>query len=352
MKGYINIIGDIGESFKGVTLKDIVAQVQTQKEATEFDIIVNSGGGEVDEGFKIYNYLKSLNKPLTTIGVEIVASIATIIYASGDTRVLRPNTDFMIHLPSGGVQGTASDISLYARDMRDCQNRIANFYKEQLNLTNEAIFPLLEAETWLKPDEAVSFGFATSIGEPIIAKANINKQTNNMNFTEEDKSWFEKTFNKILGNKKVIANYTKTTSDGLILDFPELEGGDPIEVGVRATVDGQQAQGEILMPGGEIYVFERGELVEKREAPTNADDDNLDKDKQIADLKEDLLEKDEELVRLREELREVRGDMSNMTKEVYDLKKNITSRFDNSKKEPIHNKAKENEPTKRKLFKD
>lgn len=76
MTGNIYISGQIGnfDGVKGVELLDVIAQVRNQPEATDFNVHINSEGGLVDVGFDIYHYLKSLGKPVTTIGSGIVAT--------------------------------------------------------------------------------------------------------------------------------------------------------------------------------------------------------------------------------------------------------------------------------------
>ena len=101
MTGNIYISGQIGsfDGTPGIELIDVVSQVKKQPKATAFNVHINSEGGLVDVGFDIYHYLKSLGKPITTIGSGIVASIATVIFMAGSKRLIRENTPFMIHLP-------------------------------------------------------------------------------------------------------------------------------------------------------------------------------------------------------------------------------------------------------------
>ena len=80
MQGNIFINGLIGSfgTEQGVELIDIIQQVKKQPNATSFKVNINSEGGAVDVGFDIYNYLRSLGKPIETFGSGLVASIATV----------------------------------------------------------------------------------------------------------------------------------------------------------------------------------------------------------------------------------------------------------------------------------
>ena len=146
MIGNIYITGEIGVN---IELKDVIKQVQDQKEALEYNVYINSIGGYVDTGFDIYNYLTNLNKPITTIGTGFVASIATVIFLAGNKRKLTAGTQFMIHNPSGGVEGTAEQIENYNKSLKDAENNLIKFYSEKTGLEKDALIPLLRNETFL-----------------------------------------------------------------------------------------------------------------------------------------------------------------------------------------------------------
>ena len=146
MRGQIYIVGDIGqfdESSPFVDLVKVISQVRDQPNATSFDVFIDSPGGRVDVGMDIYNYLKSLNKPLHTIGMNMVASMATVIHLAGDTRTIRTNTEYMIHLPWGGVDGTSEEIEAYSKELKATESMLLNFYVDNTGNPKEAIMPLL-----------------------------------------------------------------------------------------------------------------------------------------------------------------------------------------------------------------
>jgi ATP-dependent Clp endopeptidase proteolytic subunit ClpP len=332
MEGNIYItglIGDMGNEI-GVELVDIIAQVKKQPEATSFNVYINSDGGVVDTGFDIYNYLKSLNLPIKTIGSGIVASIATVIFMAGDTRVLRENTQFMIHLPMGGVDGTAEQIEDYAKEVRTVEDRLVKFYSEKIDLDKESIRPLLKNETWLSSLKSLELGFSNQSDLPMVARAHINLNINNM--TKEDKNWIESGFEKIMNLLvKPKSNIMVQDANGVTLDFTEIEEGQEIMVGAIATVEGAPADGSFVMPDGKTFVFASGELTEIVDDQSETEDDmqaQLDALKlENEQLKTAKLETETE-VETQKEL------VTNLTKEVTNFKKQITSRFENdSKKE-------------------
>jgi len=265
MVGNIYINGAIGhwEDSQSVSLMDIVKQVKAQPEATEYNVYINSEGGYVDIGFDIYNYLKNLGKPVNTIGNGMVASIATIIFMAGATRTIRPNTQFMIHLPWTEAVGNADELEDYAKELRNAEKQLIGFYTKELNLTEEVIQPLMRDESWLTLDQLQTLGFITTAPVPVAAKAkiNINKPNNIMDIKDEAK--IEGMFARILA-KLGIKPKNKLVQDatGVELDFTELADSDTIVVGAMAMVAGVPAEGEYTLPDGTIYTFVAGELTE------------------------------------------------------------------------------------------
>lgn len=265
MIGKIYIHGQIGsfDDTIGVELKDIIMQVKAQPEATAFDVLISSPGGVVDVGFDIYDYLKSLDVPIHTIGSGLVASIATVIFMAGSRRTLKPSTDFLIHLPSGGVEGTAEDIKAYQKEVESTEKRIIDFYKKTTGLTDAEITPLLRYETILKHDEAFKLGFATEKPQERKIIAFINSNLNNRNEMSKKQSLFNR-FKKVFD----ITNKVIYDASNEAIDFPELEDDETPKVGDRATVNGEPANGEYIIPDAddpnktETYVFVNGELTE------------------------------------------------------------------------------------------
>lgn len=328
MEGNIFITGLIGSLpiETGVELIDIISQVKKQPQATSFTVHINSEGGVVDTGFDIYNYLRSLNVPIKTVGSGLVASIATVIFMAGDTRILREGTQFMIHLPMGGIDGTADQMEAYSKEIRVAEKKLIDFYKNAINTTDEAIRPLLVNETWLSNEQALNLGFATIENMPMAVAYFTNNLNTNITMTEADKSWIETLFApiKALINKPITA-ITVTDANGVIIEFADLVEGDLPKVEDKATVDGQPAEGEFLQNDGTTYVFTAGSLVEIKDAAADSEEDSVET-KALKDENEAL----------KAELATVTASFTALETSVTNLKKQITSKFEaDSKKAPI-----------------
>jgi ATP-dependent Clp protease protease subunit len=277
--GQVYINGAIGanDGEVGVNLIDVIKQVQTQPFATSFDVFINSEGGYVDVGFDIYDYLKSLKVPINTIGIGMVASIATVIFMAGDTRKMQSGCKFMIHLPSGEVSGTADEIGSYNEMLKATEDRIIKFYNNTTGMSAEAIKPLLRQETWLNSSDAFDLKFTTEYAIEYSAVAKYEKLNTKIEnkMTNEDKSWIEKQFSDftaLFAGKKP-KNIMLMDSTGVELEFPTVEDGALPQVGDQALIGGEPAEGTFIMPqiDNATVIIVAGaitEIVSSTEAPT------------------------------------------------------------------------------------
>ena len=282
MVGKIHIsglIGTFGEE-KGVELIDVITQVKKQPNATSFEVFINSEGGVVDTGFDIYNFLKSLGLPVTTIGTGTVASIATVIFMAGTKRIVKPNTEFMIHLPMGAIDyATADEMEDHSKAVRMIENNIIQFYSKELSLNKEAITPLLRNESWLNGQQLIDLGFVTGATTIKIAARAI-KKSNKPKINKMSKtSKFQAILNAFKGK---VLNKVIFSADEKEINFPDVAEDGVIEVGSRATLDGAAIGGteeepiEIVGQDTMIYVFVDSIVTEIKEATVEAEDEMFD----------------------------------------------------------------------------
>lgn len=349
----LNADGEVQE--KGVELVDVITQVNSQKSATSFNVYINSEGGVVSTGFDIYNYLKTLSVPVNTIGQGLVASIATVIFMAGQRRILKPNTEFMIHLPSGGVEGTSDDIQEYAGYIKQVEKDIVKFYKESTGLSEDAIIPLLRNETFLDTKQAFELGFSNT--QPIavepVAYFNTNTNKQMTELSKQDKSWIETKFDAILNAfKSKPTMLVIQDANGTEIDFPTLEEGQDVVVGLEAKINGQPAEGEFVIPTGQTYVFAGGVLSEIKEGEQEEVSEEM---KALLAELEQMTKKfaDESTARetAEKEATEQKEIVAKLQKEVKEFKAQITSKFDLDGKKEKKEVAEELSPAKKALLK-
>jgi ATP-dependent Clp protease, protease subunit len=327
MEGNIYINGEIGAD---VHLANVIQQVQSNALATSYNVHINSMGGIVDVGFDIYNYLRSIGKPITTIGNGMVASIATVIFMAGDKRVLRENTEFMIHMPSGGIDNATSvEIEAYNEMLKKYDKKVVDFYIQATGLSKEAIEPLLINETWVDMELAKAMNFITEEPFKVSAKAVYNFKSNNK-MTNEDRSWIEEKFAKITALfAKPIKNIILQDANGVSIEFPEVADGEDVTVGAKGLIEGQPVpDGTYIMPslGNASVTFVGGAVSDiVAEGDSNEEMEALKQENEA--LKEQLATANAEVVEKESQIQAIK-------KEFTTLKGEVKSKFTIEPKEP------------------
>lgn len=179
-KGEIFIYGDIvsEEWFANeVTAPGFKQQLDELGNVSEIDVHINSSGGNVFEGHAIYNMLK-MHKAKINIYIDaLAASIASVIAMSGDTIFMHKNSFLMIHNSWIMTVGNAKELRDTA-DLLDKTDEASNqaYLDRALNISEEELKELLDAETWLTASEALEKGFIDEILEPNEIAASISDE--------------------------------------------------------------------------------------------------------------------------------------------------------------------------------
>lgn len=126
---------------------------------SELEIHINSGGGDVFGGVAIYNLLKRHAGQKTVYIDGLAASIASVIALSGDTVLMHPGTQFMIHKPWSYCIGDSDDMVRLAMQLEQIEENILDIYMEhtQDGVTREQVQAMVDAETWMNGEEAVRY---------------------------------------------------------------------------------------------------------------------------------------------------------------------------------------------------
>lgn len=164
-EAHINIYGDITS---WPWLESDVSSYTLAKEIEGLDVdtihvYINSYGGEVAEGLAIYNSLKRHKAKVITYDDGFACSVASVIFMAGDERIMSNASLMMIHNAWTYTAGNANQLRKEADDLETITQASINAYMTEVNITEEELKELLDAETWLSPQEALEMGFATSI---------------------------------------------------------------------------------------------------------------------------------------------------------------------------------------------
>lgn len=161
----INIYGDI-TSWEW--LESDVSSYALSKEIESLDVdtlnvFINSYGGEVGEGLAIYNSLKRHKAKIKTHCDGFAASIASVIFMAGEERIMSNASLLFIHNAWKYAAGNANELRKQADDLEAITKASINTYMEYATITEDELKALLDAETWISPQDALDMGFATSI---------------------------------------------------------------------------------------------------------------------------------------------------------------------------------------------
>lgn len=138
-------------------------KLEELKDVSEIDVYINSYGGEVAEGLAIYNALKRHKAKVVTHCDGFACSISSVIFMAGDERVMSNTSTLMIHNAWSRVSGNANDFRKEADDLEKITQLSVNAYMSQVSIPEEELKTMMDEETWLMPQEALEYGFATSI---------------------------------------------------------------------------------------------------------------------------------------------------------------------------------------------
>lgn len=258
---HIDIFGEISSmqtpdagAYGIISLAGVHQQVKDAGGAdgiSELVVHINSPGGEVSEGFAIYNYITSLGVPVTTIADGMVASIASVIFLAGSTRKAYTNTDFMIHNPWTMAVGDANQLESYVEDLRRVERQLLDFYVKATGSDRDTIEVMMADETHLTAEQLLELKFATEVVDPVKAFAKFSPTNNKTIMKKLNKvgKFFAEAWTE-LKRLGVPLNEMVMTADGKEL---EIEMGDATEVQVGQSVMMEGAPA----PDGE-YVLENG----------------------------------------------------------------------------------------------
>jgi ATP-dependent Clp protease protease subunit len=133
--------------------------------ADPIDILVSSPGGHLESGDAIHDIVRFIAAPVNMIGTGWVGSAATHLYLAvpRERRFCLPNTRFLIHQPSGGAGGPASDIAIHAREILRARQRVAQAIARETGKPLDAVLADIERDRWLSAEEAIDYGLVSRI---------------------------------------------------------------------------------------------------------------------------------------------------------------------------------------------
>lgn len=146
----------------------IVAQLlhlEAENPSKEISIYINSPGGVVTSGLSIYDTMQYIRPKVSTLCIGQAASMGSVLLAGGEPgmRFSLPNSRIMVHQPSGGYQGQASDIMIHAAETQKLKDRLYDIYVHHTGQTKKAVEKALDRDNFMSPEEAKEWGHIDEI---------------------------------------------------------------------------------------------------------------------------------------------------------------------------------------------
>ncbi|MFT4670044.1 MAG: ATP-dependent Clp protease protease subunit [Ulvibacter sp.] len=131
----------------------------------EIKLYVNSPGGYVTSGFSIYDTMQSIKSPVSTICTGLAASMGSIILSAGEKgrRFIQPHAQVMIHQPSGGARGPASDIEISAQEIVKTKELSAKILADNCGQEYDKVMKDFNRDHWLGAEESLAYGIVDGI---------------------------------------------------------------------------------------------------------------------------------------------------------------------------------------------
>ncbi len=158
----------IGSEVDQPTSNSVIAQLlflEAKAPDKEIQIYINSLGGSVSDGLAIYDTMQYVRSPISTISVGISASIAAIILTAGThgRRFALPNSRILLHQPSGGVRGVASDIEIHADEIIKIRERLHRILSEHTKQPLKKIKTDTDRDFWMTAEESLNYGLIDEV---------------------------------------------------------------------------------------------------------------------------------------------------------------------------------------------
>nr|WP_241764673.1 ATP-dependent Clp protease proteolytic subunit [Hyphomonas johnsonii] len=162
----IFVTGGIDDSMAALITSQLLF-LESENPKKDIAMYINSPGGYVSSGLAIYDTMQYIRCPISTVCFGQAASMGSLLLAAGEhgMRTCLPNARVMLHQPSGGYSGVATDIERHAEEIIDLKRRLNNIYVKHTGQDYDVIERKLDRDTFLTAEEAVEFGIVDKVFE-------------------------------------------------------------------------------------------------------------------------------------------------------------------------------------------
>ncbi|MFY9460191.1 MAG: ATP-dependent Clp endopeptidase proteolytic subunit ClpP [Aquabacterium commune] len=160
------LVGPVNDQVANLVCAQLLF-LESENPDKDIFLYINSPGGSVSAGLSVFDTMNFIKPEVSTLCMGMAASMGSFLLMAGakGKRFALPNSRVMIHQPSGGAQGQASDIEIQAREIIKTRAQLNRIYAERTGQTVEKIEADMERDTWLSPDEAKDYGLIDQVLE-------------------------------------------------------------------------------------------------------------------------------------------------------------------------------------------
>ncbi|MDB4069616.1 ATP-dependent Clp endopeptidase proteolytic subunit ClpP [Candidatus Pelagibacter sp.] len=162
----IFLVGPINDNVASLVTAQLLF-LESEDPKKEINLYINSPGGLVTAGLGIYDTMQYIKPDVSTLCIGQAASMGSFLLAAGrkGKRFSLPNSRIMVHQPSAGFQGQATDIEIHANEVMDLKKRLNVIYSKHTGKSVDDVKKALERDNFMKPDTAKEFGLIDAVVE-------------------------------------------------------------------------------------------------------------------------------------------------------------------------------------------
>ena len=160
----IFLVGPVDETMSSLVCAQLLF-LESENPEKEISLYINSPGGVVSDGLAIYDTMQFIECPVSTLCFGQAASMGSFLLAAGEKgkRYSLPNSRIMVHQPSAGFQGQATDIQIHAKEIQSLKERLNIIYSKHTGKSVEEIAKALERDNFMTAEDAKKFGLIDSV---------------------------------------------------------------------------------------------------------------------------------------------------------------------------------------------
>ena len=160
------LVGPVNDTVASLVTAQLLF-LESENPKKEINFYINSPGGLVTAGLGIYDTMQYINSPVSTLCIGQASSMGSFLLAAGEKgkRYSLPNSRIMVHQPSAGFQGQATDIEIHANEVMSLKKRLNEIYSKHTGKSVDQIKEALERDNFMTPDNAKNFGLIDKVVE-------------------------------------------------------------------------------------------------------------------------------------------------------------------------------------------